>query len=90
VQRMTEHDHRGESTARGVEERLRSLRLQAGLMQARLTDEPGATQSVIARLERGLHRTSLEAINRVATVLLRETTMLIEQNTMLIEQERTA
>ena len=76
---MTEHDHRCGSTDGGVEERLRFLRLQAGLRQAQLADELGTTQSAIARLERGLHRTSLEATNRVATALGCETAMLIEQ-----------
>ena len=76
---MTKHDHWCESTAGGVEERLRFLGLQAGLTQAQLTDELGTTQSAIARRERGLHHTSLEAIDRVATALGCETAMLIEQ-----------
>lgn len=76
---MTEHDHRCESTAGGVEERLRFLRLQARRTQAQLADELGTTQSATARLERGLHRTSLGAINRVATAPGCETAMLIEQ-----------
>jgi transcriptional regulator with XRE-family HTH domain len=76
---MTEHDHWCGSTAGGVEERLRFLRLQAGLRQAQLPDELGTSQSAIARLERGLHRTCLEAISGVATALGCETEMLIEQ-----------
>jgi transcriptional regulator with XRE-family HTH domain len=76
---MTEHDYRCESTACGLEERLRFLRLQGGLAQAQRADEPGVTQSAIARLERGAHHISLEAISRVRTVLGCETAVLIEQ-----------
>jgi transcriptional regulator with XRE-family HTH domain len=76
---MTEHDHRCEPTAGGLEERLRFLRLQAGLTQAQPADGLGTTRYAIARLEPGLHRTSLEAISRVATALGCETAMLIEQ-----------
>jgi transcriptional regulator with XRE-family HTH domain len=74
---MTEHDRWCESTARGVEERLRVRRLQAGLTQAQLAD--GTTRSAIAWLERGLHRTSLDAINRVVVALGCEAAMLNEQ-----------
>jgi ribosome-binding protein aMBF1 (putative translation factor) len=79
VRRMTEHDHRCESTGGGLEERLRFLRQQAGLMQAQLADELGTWQYAIARLERGLRRPSFEAVSRVATALGCETGMLIEQ-----------
>jgi transcriptional regulator with XRE-family HTH domain len=76
---MTEQDYRCESTAGGLEERLRFLHLRAGLTLARLADELGTTQYAIARLERGLHRASLKAISRVATALRCETAMSIEQ-----------
>jgi hypothetical protein len=80
VPRMTEHDHRCESTARGVEVRLGFPRLQGGLTQAQLADELGSTQSAIARLERRLHRAGREAISGVATALRCETALLIEEN----------
>jgi transcriptional regulator with XRE-family HTH domain len=76
---MTKHDQGCESTAGGVEERLRFLRLETRLRQAQLADELGTTQPAIARLERGLHRTSLEGISRVGSALECETEMLIEQ-----------
>lgn len=76
---MTVSEHTCESTATGVGERLRALRLEAGLTQAQLAVRLGTTQSAIARLERGLHRSSLESINRVAAALGCETALLIQQ-----------
>ena len=79
MRRMTEHDHRYKSTARGAEERSGFLRLQAGLTHPRRADELGTMQATIARLERGVHCTSPEATSRVATALARDTAMLIEE-----------
>jgi transcriptional regulator with XRE-family HTH domain len=75
VRRMTKHDHWCKSTSRGVEGRLRFLRLQGGLAQAQLANALVTTRSAIAR---GLRRTSLDAINRVATEIKHEAAMLIE------------
>jgi len=52
-----------------VGERLRELRLEAGLTQAALATRLGTTQSAIARLECGRQRTSLESVGRVAAAL---------------------
>lgn len=79
VLRMTASDQSCESTGTGVGERLRALRLEAGLTQSQLAIRLGTTQSAIARLERGLHRTSLETINRVAAALGCETVVLFQQ-----------
>lgn len=76
---MTVSDHTCESTAVGVGEKLRALRLDASLTQAQLAVRLGTTQSAIARLERGLLRTNLESINRVAAALGCETTLLIQK-----------
>ena len=75
---MTNSDQSCDSTATGVGKRLRRLRQEAGLTQTQLAVRLGTTQSAIARLERGLHRTNLETINRVATALGCETSVLIQ------------
>lgn len=74
---MTASDHNCESTAAGVGEKLRTLRV--GLTQAQLAVRLGTTQSAIARLERGLHCTSLASIKRVAAAPGCETALLIQQ-----------
>lgn len=76
---MKATNHRCELTGIGAGEQLRVLRIQAGITQAQLAVKLGTTQSAVARFERGLHRTSLESINRVATALGCETALLIEQ-----------
>lgn len=76
---MTISDKSCESTVTGVGERLRQLRHEAGLTQSELATRLGTTQSAVARLERGRHRTSLELIDRVATALGCQTFVLIQQ-----------
>lgn len=52
-----------------VGDRLRRLRLAAGLTQAALALRLGTTQSAIARLEAGQQRMSLVALKRAALAL---------------------
>jgi len=72
-------DRLTECEVRAVGVRLRGLRLQAALTQAALACELGTTQSVVARMEGGRQRTSLESIRRVASVLGCEVAVVIEQ-----------
>lgn len=66
-------------SARRVGERLRELRLEAGLTQAALAERLGTTQSAIARLEGGRQRTTLEGVDRVAQALGCDVALLIAQ-----------
>lgn len=79
VRRMRVSDPTSSSTATRVGERLRALRLEAGLTQAQLAVRLGTTQSAIARLEGGLRRTSLQSIDKVVAALGCETALLIRR-----------
>jgi transcriptional regulator with XRE-family HTH domain len=52
-----------------VGDRVRELRLEAGLTQAALAARLGTTQSAIARFERGRQRMSLDTVGPVADTL---------------------
>jgi len=58
-----------ECESAAVGERLRKLRLDAGLTQAALAQRLGTTQSAVARLEAGQQRMSLVALKRAALAL---------------------
>lgn len=79
MRRMAKYDKGLHSAVGGVEKRLMFLRLYAGLRQAELANELGATHSAITRIERGLLRASLEAMSRVAIALGCKPGILIEQ-----------
>jgi ribosome-binding protein aMBF1 (putative translation factor) len=79
VRRMRPIDQARSATARSVGDRLRELRLEAGLTQVALAGRLGTTQSAIARLEAGGQRTSLEAIRRIADALGCDVALVIAQ-----------
>lgn len=66
-------------TAAAVGQRLRALRLEAGLTQSDLALRLGTTQSAVARLEAGRQRLSLVALQRAATELGCDVTLVISE-----------
>jgi transcriptional regulator with XRE-family HTH domain len=76
---MTATDDRCDTTASEVRERLRVLRVQVGLTQARLAVRLPRKRSVIGRLGCGIRRTTVESVNRVVAALDCETALLIAQ-----------
>jgi transcriptional regulator with XRE-family HTH domain len=61
----------------GVGQRLRTLRLEAGLTQTELAQRLRTTQSAVARMESGQQRTSLQALERAARALDCELALVI-------------
>jgi UDP-N-acetylglucosamine 1-carboxyvinyltransferase len=74
---MTRVDDSGTCTTDGAGQRLRVLRLEAGLTQSDLAQRLGTTQSAVARMESGQQRTTLQALDRAAAALDCELALVI-------------
>lgn len=60
--------------AKAIGARIKELRLKAGLSQLGLASKAGIQSNTVARAERGLHRPSLETLEKLAKVLSVTTT----------------
>jgi len=78
---LGKHGNGGNGTVDGVRlgQRIRELRLAAGLTQAELARRTGIHRPNIARVEAGRHTPSLETLARLATAIGVPTTAVLDE-----------